>query len=424
MKIASYSVSGTEGSSMRLVKYLSFAIILSGVIAATVFAARIKDITNLAGVRTNQLVGYGLVVGLDGTGDKTTQAPFTDQTFQNMLVQFGIRVPVGRAAQLKNIAAVAVNASLPPFARIGQRLDITISSLGNATSLRGGSLLMTPLRGADGRVYAMAQGSVVVSGFGAQGSDGSKVIVNSANTGSIPNGASVESVIDTPFVNSKGEVIYELIQPDFTTAERIELAINHEFGYSLAKALNAREVLVKVGKAAAVEHPGGGAAFGGAGGYKDEFSSMPREEAFPAEGDNDNSKYVPLISRIENIQLDPADVGARVIANSRTGTIVIGSNVTLKPVAVSHGNLTVIVTERPFVSQANAFAQKGKTVVGKASDINVTQQAGRAFLFAPGPTLNELVEAINMVGAAPGDLIAILEAIKASGSLNADLEII
>lgn len=413
---------------MRYIKYLFYAIAFS-LLGIAVFAARIKDITNIAGVRTNQLVGYGLVVGLDGTGDKTAQAPFTDQTFQNMLIQFGIRVPVGKAAQLKNVAAVAVNASLPPFARIGQKLDVTISSLGNATSLRGGSLLMTPLRGADGRVYAMAQGSVVVSGFGVSGSDGSKVTVNSANSGSIPNGASVESVIDTPFVNDRGEVTFELLQPDFTTAERIELAINHDFGYSLAKALNAREIVVKVGKAVAIERSSAAPAYGErrGGGYKDEFAAnSPREEErapAPIES-NDNSKYVPLISRIENIQFDPAEIGAKVIANSRTGTIVIGSNVTLKPVAVTHGNLTVIVTERPYVSQANAFAQHGKTVTGKASDINVSQQANRTFLFAPGPTLNELVDAINAVGAAPGDLIAILEAIKASGSLNADLEII
>lgn len=386
---------------MRIARYLS-SVLIAVFLVSAVFSARIKDVSAIAGVRDNQLIGYGLVVGLDGTGDKASQTPFTDQTFQNMLLDFGIRVPAGKNAQLKNVAAVAISATLPAFARIGQKLDVTILSLGNATSLRGGSLLMTPLRGADGKVYAMSQGSVVVSGFGAQGQDGSKVTVNVTSSGSIPNGATVENTIDAPFIQN-GAIIFNIIQPDFTTAVRIERAINNEFGTKMAKAIDASAVAVKV------------ETLQEAYGYKGEGPPNP---------DNlDRSRFVPMISRIENIEFTPAEVGARVIVNSRTGTIVIGHNVTIQPVAVTHGNLSVIITERPYVSQPQAFSD-GKTVKGKASDINVNQQASRTFLFAPGPSLNDLVAAINVVGAAPGDLIAILEAIKAAGALNADLTVI
>lgn len=384
--------------------------------ASVGYSARIKDVATLAGVRDNQLVGYGLVVGLDGTGDKANQAPFTDQSFQNMLLQFGIRLPAGKNIQLKNVAAVALSATLPPFARVGQKLDVTVSSLGNAASLRGGSLLMAPLKGADGKVYAMSQGSVVVSGFGAEGSDGSKVTVNSTSSGSIPNGATVENTIDTPFVQN-GQITLELIQPDFTTAVRIAHAVNHELGSNAAQAIDASAVAVNVAPLArriAHHYPVGPQ------GYKDDPSFEQDNH------DNevaDRMRYVPLISRIENIEFSPAEVGARVIVNSRTGTIVIGHNVTIAPVAVSHGNLSVIIKDRPFVSQPQALSG-GSTVVGAASDINVNQQQARTFVFAPGPSLNDLVGAINAVGAAPGDLIAILEAIKAAGALNADLDVI
>lgn len=387
---------------MRLARQVISALCLLFLVASA-YPARIKDVTSIAGIRDNQLVGYGLVVGLDGTGDKTNQAPFTDQTFQNMLLEFGIHIPIGKTEQLKNVAAVAISAILPPFARIGQRIDVTISSIGNATGLRGGSLLMSPLRGADGKVYAIAQGSVVVSGFGTQGADGSKVTVNSVSSGSIPNGATVENTIDMPYVQD-GAITFELSQPDFTTAERIERAINNEFNSHIARALDASAIRVKIDDLC-----------GGRAGEKGEANS--RNESV------EKSRYVPLIARMENIEFSPAEVRAKVIVNSRTGTIVIDHNVTIEPVAVSHGNLSVIVTERPFVSQPNAFGG-GKTVTGKASDITISQQQGRAFVFAPGPSLNDLVEVINRVGAAPGDLIAILEAIKAAGALNADLEVI
>lgn len=380
---------------MRIAGYIIIALCLG--LASAAFPARIKDITTLEGVRDNQLVGYGLVVGLDGTGDKTNQAPFTNQTFRNMLLGFGIRIPFDQTSQLKNVAAVAVSAKLPPFARIGQKLDITILSLGNATSLRGGSLLMAPLKGADGKVYAMAQGNVVVSGFGAQGADGSKVTVNVTSSGTIPNGATVERTIDTPFVHN-GEVTFELMHPDFTTAMRIEAAINNEFGYKIAEAQDASVVTV------GLRH-------------------LPFKGEDGADEASEKRRYVPLIARIENLQLKPADVTAKVVVNARTGTIVIGSNVTISPVAVSHGNLAVTVTERPYVSQPQGFSQ-GKTVTGSASDISINQQGNRAFVFAPGASLNDLVEAINRVGAAPGDLIAILEAIKAAGAMDADLEVI
>ncbi|MHB1947042.1 MAG: flagellar basal body P-ring protein FlgI [Gammaproteobacteria bacterium] len=390
---------------MRFAKQIVAAFILI-ISASAADPARIKDIAGLAGVRNNQLIGYGLVVGLDGTGDKTSQTPFTDRSFQNMLLEFGLHIPISKNDQLKNIAAVAISANLPPFGRIGQKIDVTISSLGNATSLRGGALLMAPLKGADGKVYAIAQGNVVISGFGAQGADGSKVIVNVLASGTIPNGATIEKTIETPFVQN-GAIVFELIRPDFTTAERIEKAINREFGYKVAQALDASAVKVR---------------FAQLDGYKGGFSRDGYKGDIPSE-DKDTSRYVPYISRIENIVLQPAETRARVVVNARTGTIVVGNDVTIAPVAVSHGNLSVIVTERPYVSQPQGFSL-GKTVTGKASDLNVSQQTGRAFVFSPGPSLNDLVSLINSVGVAPGDLISILEAIKSSGALNADLEVI
>jgi flagellar P-ring protein FlgI len=386
---------------MRLVR--SAVLVALVLFAATAMAARIKDITTVAGIRDNQLVGYGLVVGLTGTGDKVSQAPFTQQSFVNMLLQFGIRLPNNINMELKNVAAVAIHAKLPPFAKIGQRIDVTVASIGNSTSLRGGSLLMAPLKGADGKVYAMAQGSIIVSGFGAQGSDGSKVTVNVPSAGDIPNGATVEDTIFMPFVQN-GQITFELSEPDFTTAELIEKAINSTLGRSAARALDAGSVAVRV----AYSQPAG---------YKDE---LPSSESYEPRA---LSKFVPLISRIQNIILEPAHGAAKVVVNSRTGTIVVGEDVTISPVAVAHGNLAVIVTERAYVSQPTGFSN-GRTVQGKASDINVDQKSNRAFVFSPGPSLGDLVEAINRVGAAPGDVIAILQAIKSAGALHADLEVI
>lgn len=355
-------------------------------------AARIKDITTIAGIRDNQLIGYGLVVGLDGTGDRSNQVPFTDQTFRNMLLQFGIRMPEGQSMQLKNIAAVAVSANLRPFARIGQKIDVTISSLGNAPSLRGGTLLMVPLHGADNQIYAMAQGNVVVSGFGAKGSDGSKVSVNITATGRIANGATVEKTIEMPYMQD-GMIMFELNQPDFTTSQRIAETINKELGYPAAQPVDAGAVAVKLNETI----------------RKNDFLKT--------------NSQVSFISDLENLTINPGEVAAKVIVNSRSGTIVIGQDVTVSPVAVVHGNLTVSVTEDPMVSQPNAFAQ-GRTVVTRDSNIQINQQQGRAFVLNPGASLKHVVDAINKAGAAPGDLVAILEAIKEAGALHADLEII
>lgn len=355
-------------------------------------AVRIKDITNLAGVRDNQLVGYGLVVGLDGTGDRTNQAPFTDQSFRNMLLDFGIKIPKDRAFQLRNVAAVAVSANLPPFARIGQKIDVTVSSLGNATSLRGGNLLMVPLKGADNQVYAMAQGNVVVSGFGARGMDGSKVTVNSTGTGRIANGATVEQIIPMPYIK-EGMIIFELSTPDFTTSKRIAQTINKEMGYAAAQPVDAGAVAVKLNESLS----------------KNSFLG--------------HNSYVDFISGIENLNVNPAEVAAKVIVNSRSGTIVVGQDVTISPVAVAHGNLTVSVSETQYVSQPGPFSD-GKTVKGNNSNLDINQQKSRAFLLKSGTTLKDLVNAINQVGVAPGDLVSILEAIKQAGALHADLEVI
>ncbi|WP_244946901.1 flagellar basal body P-ring protein FlgI [Legionella israelensis] len=355
-------------------------------------AVRIKDITSLQGVRENQLVGYGLVVGLDGTGDRTSQAPFTDQSFRNMLLDFGIRLPKVRNFQLRNVAAVAVTANLPPFTRIGQRIDVTVSSLGNAKSLRGGNLLLTYLKGADDIVYAIAQGNVVVSGFGAQGADGSKVTVNSVATGRIPNGATVEHIVEMPYI-LEDRIVFELNEPDFTTSQRIADTINKELGFTAAEPMDAGAVAVRIDT------------------HLNKNSFLKK------------NTYVNFISGLENLLVEPAGSPAKVIVNSRSGTIVVGQDVRISTVAVVHGNLSVSVSETPFVSQPNPFGN-GRTVKGTDSNIDIQQEKSRAFLLKPGVSLKELVDAINRVGAAPGDLIAILEAIKQAGALHAELEII
>lgn len=409
-----------KGCAMRRLDYTSIlrTIAILGMVSTWVFiasapvsASRIKDLTTIAGVRENQLVGYGLVVGLDGTGDKTSQSPYTQQTFRNMLTQFGIRIPSGVNFDSKNVAVVAISAKLTPFAKIGQNIDVTVSSLGNASSLRGGELLMAPLRGADNQVYAVAQGSVVVSGFGAQGSDGSKVTVNVQASGRIPNGATVENNIDPPFVK-EGIVTFQLLEADFSTAEKIARAINSNFNVKIAKPVDATSINVNlrsfVKPIYANVHSN----------FKDDVVGLPKTY-----GPKNLGEYVHYISRIENIQVTPANGRARIIVNSRTGTIVIDQNVMISPVAVSHGNLSVVVSEKPFVSQPNAFSD-GKTVKGTASDISINQSPSHTFLLETGTSLKDLVDEINRVGAAPGDIIAILEAVKADGALHADLDII
>ncbi|MDT3719880.1 flagellar basal body P-ring protein FlgI [Pseudomonas oryzihabitans] len=352
---------------------------------AEVQADRLKDIASIQGVRTNQLIGYGLVVGLPGTGDQTTQTPFTIQTFNNMLAQFGIKVPAGTSsAQLKNVAAVSIHADLPAFAKPGQTIDITVSSIGNSKSLRGGSLLLTPLKGIDGQVYAVAQGNLVVGGFDAEGRDGSKITVNVPSSGRIPNGATVERPVPSGF-DQGNSITLDLNRSDFTTAKRIVDKINETLGAGVASALDAGSIRVTA----------------------------------PV----DPSQRVDYISILENMEVDPGQAVAKVIVNSRTGTIVIGQNVKVSPAAVTQGSLTVTISEDPQVSQPNPLSG-GQTVVTPQSTVKAKQEAKPMFKFGPGTTLDEIVRAVNQVGAAPSDLVAILEALKQAGALQADLIVI
>ena len=370
---------------MKLNKNIQTIIVLGLLFfSSCVSAERIKDISSFAGVRSNQLLGYGLVVGLDGTGDQTSQTPFTIQSLKSFLKQYGVTIPPDINPQLKNVAAVTVHAELSPFAKPGQNIDITVSSLGNAKSLRGGSLLLTPLRGIDGQVYAIAQGNLVVGGLGVQGSDGSSISINIPSAGRIPNGATVERSVPSPFASSD-ELYLNLHSADFTTAKRVQICINEHFKENIAYAIDA--VTVKV--------------------------NAPIGEV----------SRVSFVSDLENIVLTPGEAAAKVIVNSRTGTVVIGSNVSVTPAAVTHGSLAVTITSDPIVSQPNELAQ-GDTVVVDRTNIEVEQQSNRMFVFNPGVTLNEIVNAVNQVGAAPGDLVAILEALKQAGALRAELVII
>lgn len=357
-----------------------FALLVLGT-ALPAQAERIKDIAQVAGVRGNPLVGYGLVVGLDGSGDRTSQTQFTVQSLKAMLDQLGVTIPPGVNPQLKNVAAVAISAELPAYAKPGQQIDITVSSIGNAGSLRGGQLLMAPLKGADGQVYAVAQGSLVVSGFGAAGKDGSKIQVNATNTGRIPNGAIVERAV--PGSPQGGLVTLNLNESDFTTASRIVAAIDIAFGAGHARAVDGVTI-----------------------------------EIAPPGGDR-----IAFLAQLETLDISPGAPAAKVIINSRTGTVVMGGAVTVMPAAVSHGSLTVSITENAQVSQPNALAG-GDTVVVPQSTIEATQTGGRMFKFEGGTSLDAIVRAVNAVGAAPGDIVAILEALKRAGALRAELEVI
>ena len=361
-------------------QYLSVLFVLL-FISTQSLAVRIKDITSVQGVRENQLIGYGLVVGLDGSGDK---APFTNQTFNNMMKQFGITVPAGTDPKLKNVAAVAIHATLPAFSKPGQKIDITASSIGNAKSLRGGTLLMTPLKGIDGNVYALAQGSLIVGGFGADGADGSSLTVNVEVVGRIPNGASVERSVSNSF-NEGDYLTFNLSRPDFTTAMNMAKTINDLFGQGTAYALDASSIRV----------------------------TAPR----------DANQRVTFLSIIENLEVIPGDESAKVVINSRTGTIVIGQNVKVHPVAVTHGSLTVSIKNNLAVSQPNGLSD-GDTVVVPDTEINIDQEKNKMFIMGPAVTLDDIVTAVNEIGAAPGDLMAILEALKQAGALEAELVVI
>ncbi|ELI0635484.1 flagellar basal body P-ring protein FlgI [Vibrio harveyi] len=362
-------------------KRILLALMSVALFATTAQAARIKDVAQVAGVRSNQLVGYGLVSGLPGTGESN---PFTEQSFAAMLQNFGIQMPPGTKPKIKNVAAVMVTAELPAFSKPGQQVDVTVSSIGSAKSLRGGTLLQTFLKGLDGQVYAVAQGNLVVSGFSAEGADGSKIVGNNPTVGLISSGATVERETPNPF--GRGDYItFNLLDSDFTTAQRMADAVNNFLGPQMASAVDATSVRVRA----------------------------PR----------DISQRVAFLSAIENLEFDPADGAAKIIVNSRTGTIVVGKHVRLKPAAVTHGGMTVAIKENLNVSQPNSFSG-GQTVVVPDSDIEVSEEKGKMFKFEPGLTLDDLVRAVNEVGAAPSDLMAILQALKQAGAIEGQLIII
>ncbi|MFT5691417.1 MAG: flagellar P-ring protein precursor FlgI [Oceanicoccus sp.] len=371
-------------AATRFFIFLAVMTIVSQVTSPLAYAERLKDIASVAGVRDNPIIGYGLVVGLDGTGDQTTQTPFTAQAFRTMLRQLGVSIPEAANFQLKNVAAVTIHATLPPFAKQGDKIDITVSSVGNAKSLRGGSLLLSQLKGADGQVYAIAQGELVVGGFGAEGRDGSSVTVNIPSAGRIPNGAIVEREVANGF--SKGShLTFNLRRADFTTARRVAESINELLGPNVARASDASSIHV----------------------------TAPM----------DPDQRVSYMSLLENVEVVPGEAPARVVINSRTGTIVVGEHVTVRPGAVTHGSLTVSITEKQRASQPNPFGG-GDSVVVPESNIEISQENNRMFEFEGATTLDEIIRAVNQVGAAPGDLMAILEALKQSGALQADLIVI
>ena len=355
-------------------------------IAHSVNAERIKDLATIGGVRANQLVGYGLVVGLPGSGDQTTQTQFTVQSLKSTLARLGVIVPEEINPQLQNVAAVLVHAELPAFAKAGQTIDVTVSSIGNAASLRGGSLLMTPLKGADGEVYALAQGNLVVGGFGAEGADGSSVVVNIPSSGRIPNGAIVEKEVFSPFVNNDSGLTLNLNRSDFTTAMNMAAVINETFGTDTALAVDGTSVKVM--------------------------------------GPQDYAQKVGFISVLENLLVEPGDATAKVIINSRTGTVVIGQQVRVDAAAVAHGSLTVTIAEDIYASQPGPFNRGGRTALVPDTSIYIDEGDNRMFLFEPGINLDELVRAVNQVGASPSDLVAILEALQQVGALRAQLIVI
>lgn len=373
------AVRGTQRRAGAVVALLVAALAAG----APAHAERVKDLASVQGVRPNQLVGYGLIVGLDGTGDQTTQTPFTVQSLTNMLNQLGVTLPPGTSLQLRNVAAVMVTATLPPFARPGQALDVTVSSLGNAKSLRGGTLVLTPLRGADGQIYAIAQGNVAVGGAGA-GGGGSRVQINHLSAGRVPGGATIERAAPTSLMQSEF-VHLELAHTDFSLARKVADAINKEFdGGGVADAVDGRMIRLNA-------------------------PIVPDER-------------VRFIARVENVRVDAVTPTARVVINARTGSVVMNQAVTLEACAVAHGNLSVTVSSTPVVSQP-APLSGGQTVVTEKADVQIKQEGGQLSMMS-GARLEDLVKALNSLGATPQDLLAILQAMKAAGALRAELEII
>jgi flagellar P-ring protein precursor FlgI len=352
------------------------------VLGAPAYAERLKELASIQGVRDNPLIGYGLMVGLDGTGDQTMQTPFTTQSLNNLLQQLGITIPQGVNMQLKNVAAVMATATLPAFARPGQSIDVTVSSMGNAKSLRGGTLLMTPLKGVDGLVYAIAQGNMVVGGAGAS-ANGSKVQINQLGSGRIPAGALVERSVEAP-VGAENTLSLELNRSDFGTAQRTVEAINRQFGPGTADAVDARVIRVR--------------------------APEPQQR-------------VGFLARLESLEITPTQAVARVVINARTGSVVMNQAVRVQDCAVAHGNLSVVINTEPVVSQPGAFSG-GSTVAAQTSQISVNQGGGAMQMVRGGASLADVVKGLNTLGANPQDLVSILQAMKSAGALRAELEII
>ena len=362
-----------------LVHALVAALLLGGTPAR---ADRVKDLGQFQGIRANQLTGYGVVVGLPGTGDDNLE--YTIQSMKAVASRFGLQLPPQANPGLKNAAVVMITAELPAFAKPGQRVDIVVSSMGKAKSLRGGALILTPLLGADGQIYAMAQGNLAVGGLGADGADGSRIVVNIPSTGRIPEGATVERAVDTGFATSE-DLRFNLAKSDFTTAQNVAQAINGRFGAGVAIAVDGVTVAIRA-------NPG--------------FETRST-----------------LMSLIENLDVVAAEPPARVIVNARTGTVVINSAVRVGPAAVTHGKLTVRIDEQQRISQPAPLSQ-GQTAVENRSTVKVEEEVKPMFLIAPGPKLSDVVKAVNAIGASPADLVAILEALKEAGALKAELVVL
>lgn len=361
---------------------LSILLALQIVAPKPAYAERIKDLGHFQGVRTNQLTGYGVVVGLAGTGDDSLD--YATQGVKGMISRFGLTLPPGVNPALKNAAAVMITADLPAFAKPGQQLDITVSALGKAKSLRGGTLVLTPLRGADGQIYAMAQGNLAVGGLGVTGADGSNLSVNIPSAGRIPGGATVERTVATGF-DTAPELTFNLAEADLTTALRVADAINLTFGDTRARATDAVSIAINAPQGA--------------------------------------ESRIMMMGLIENITVKPAEAPAKVIVNARSGTVVINGAVRIAPAAVSHGKLTVNVQESPRISQPAPFSQ-GQTAVEPSSAISVTEDKKPMFEFKGGASLADIVKAVNAIGAGPSDLVEILQALKQAGAMKAELEVL
>jgi flagellar P-ring protein FlgI len=361
---------------------MRWLLLLLSLVAMPVRADRIKDIGSFEGLRANQLTGYGIVVGLAGTGDDSLD--YSTQGVKGIVSRFGLTLPAGVNPSLKNAAAVIITAELPVFAKPGQRLDVTVSALGKAKSLRGGTLVMVPLRGADGQIYAMAQGNLAVGGLGIDAADGSKVTVNVPSAGRVPGGATVERAVDAGFATTTG-LTFNLAEADLTTAQRVASAVNAMMGAGKARAIDAVSITI--------DTPAGA------------------------------ETRAQLMALIENIEVNPADAPARVIVNPRTGTVVINGAVRIAPAAVTHGKLTVRVDENPHIVQPSPLSV-GETALEPSSDIKIDEARNPMFKFAPGASLSDIVGAINRIGASPGDLVEILQALKAAGAMKAELIIL